>query len=471
MKLRNYTRRITLLVVPAVLAAGLFAGCGGGGPQMTEEEKPIPVSSSVVTSSPAVVQRDLSGVLRGEMEANVAPEVSGRLRRINVEVGDEVVKGQSLAVIDGSQYWLSSQASKGQMETARLQLEQAQDNYDRYKPLYESDKISQAQWDQIVNGLEMAEAGYEAAQAGYYQVTDMAAETTIRSPLTGVVASRNADIGSMVGPQMVVFQVVQSEPMKVTIGVDESDLRYLTEDSPVELWVEAYPGETFTGTVRSIGAKLDEMTHTFPVEISVPNPDGRLKSGMVAHVVLSIRDLGEVISVPLNAVIELGGTKYVYVVHEVQRSEPRSTVRQLRAGEETVYLNSTTDEIAEALDSAGAGATVSIESEEKLYTLTLDSIGDPPAAGSGDPGTELRVERREVTTGPTLGDRIVIETGLESGERIVTEGQQFLDDETLISLPEDDFAGEAPPDESAAEEPAAEDGQTPTDEPSGEEAA
>jgi RND family efflux transporter MFP subunit len=470
MKLRNHTRRITLLAVPAVLAAGLFAGCGGGGPQM-EEEKPIPVSSSVVTSLPAVVQRDLSGVLRGEMEANVAPEVSGRLRRINVEVGDEVVKGQSLAVIDGSQYWLSSQASKGQMETARLQLEQAQDNYDRYKPLYESDKISQAQWDQIVNGLEMAEAGYEAAKAGYYQVTDMAAETTIRSPLTGVVASRNADIGSMVGPQMVVFQVVQTEPMKVTIGVNESDLRYLTEDSPVELRVEAYPGETFTGTVRGIGAKLDERTHTFPVEISVPNPDGRLKSGMVAHAVLSIRDLGEVISVPLNAVIEFSGTKYVYVVHEVERSEPRPSARQLRAGEETVYLNSTTDEIAEALDSAGAGTTVSIESEEKLYTLTLDSIGDPPAAGSGDPGTELRVERREVTTGPTLGDRIVIETGLESGERIVTEGQQFLDDETLISLPDEDLSGEPEPDESTDDEATTEDEQTPTDEPSGEEAA
>ncbi|MBD3399705.1 MAG: efflux RND transporter periplasmic adaptor subunit [Candidatus Coatesbacteria bacterium] len=461
---------IALTVVTAALAAGLvlLAGCGGGGRPESEEESPIPVAATVVRLEPTTIQRDLSGILRGRMEANVAPEVSGRLNKIYVEVGDEVTKGQALAVMDGSQYWLSSQSTKGQMETARLQLEQAEDNYERYQPLYEAGQISKSQWDQIVNAYEMAQAGYDAAKAGYYQVTDMAAETTIRAPFSGVVAFRNADIGSMVGPSMVVFQVIQSDPMTVTIGVDENDIRYLTEGAEVDVRVEAYPGETFSGTVRAIGSKLETATFTFPVEVELPNEDGRLKSGMVAHVVLPIRDLGEAISVPLNAVVELAGVDYVYVVKEVQRQEPRPSANQLRVGDEVVELNSLTEQIAAALDDAGTGAGVTIESADKLYTLELTGIDEP--SQNGDPGTELRVERREVVKGSSLGDRIVVEEGLEPGERIITEGQQFLEDGSLITLPDETTAADEG-ENSGGENEAAETESTETTDEAGEEAA
>jgi RND family efflux transporter MFP subunit len=361
----------------------LLAACGGERTAVPEQS--YTVSSEVVAVSHETIERDLAGVIRGEMEALVAPEISGRLQDVYVEVGDEVRKGQALARIEGTSYWLSSEAARGQFEAARLQLEQAEDNYNRYKPLHDSGSISAAQWENIANAYEAAQINYDAAQASYYRAADTAGETTIRAPIPGVVAVRNFDIGSMVGPSYQVFEIVKTDPMKVSIGVNEEDIATVLPDALVEVTVDAYPGEVFTGVVYSIGVKADSRTHAFPVEVRLENPDGRLKSGMVAHVRLPIKDLGEVLTIPINAAVKIQGVDYVFVVKEVPGDEP------------------------------GPGG------------------GEKP--GSAEPTPKLRVEKRTVTLGPVSDHRVVVEEGLESGEEIVTEGQQFLEDSSLVTIP------------------------------------
>jgi len=360
----------------------LLAACGGE--RTVSPEQSYTVSSEVVGTSHETVERDLAGVIRGEMEALVAPEIAGRLQDIYVEVGEEVRKGQALARIEGTGYWLSSEAARGQFEAARLQLKQAEDNYNRYEPLHDTGSISAAQWENISNAYEAAKINYDASQAGYYRAADTAGETTIRAPIAGVVAVRYSDIGSMVGPSYQVFEIVKTNPMKVSIGVNEEDIGTVLPSSEVEVTVDAYPDEVFKGVVYSIGVKADSRTHAFPVEVRLENPDGRLKSGMVAHVRLPIKDLGEVLTTPLNAVIQLRGVNYVYVIHEV------------------------TEEVA-GYDAAGKPASSEVR---------------------------RRVERRPVTLGPTVGERVVILEGLKPGEEYVVEGQQFLEDGTLVTIPE-----------------------------------
>jgi RND family efflux transporter MFP subunit len=360
-----------------------LAACGGK--PMVSPEQSYTVSSEVVGVSHKTIERDLAGVIRGEMEALVAPEIAGRLQDIYVEVGEEVRKGQALARIEGTSYWLSSEAAKGQFEAAKLQLRQAEDNYNRYEPLHDTGSISAAQWENISNAYEAAQINYDTLQAGYYRAADTASETTIRSPIAGVVAVRNFDIGSMVGPSYQVFEIVKTNPMKVSIGVNEEDIGTVIPASEVQVTVDAYPDEVFRGTVYSIGIKADSRTHAFPVEVRLENEDGRLKSGMVAHVRLPIKDLGEVLTIPINAAVKIQAVDYVFVVQEVVED-----------------------------------------------TATVGEDGKP---GPPEKTTRLRVQRRAVTLGPETDHRVVVVEGLEAGEEIVTEGQQFLEDGSLVTIP------------------------------------
>jgi len=141
----------------------------------------------------------------------------------------------------------------------------------------------------------------------------------------------------------------------------------------------------FKGTVYSIGIKADSRTHAFPVEVRLENDDGRLKSGMVAHVRLPIKDLGEVLTIPINAAVKIQAVDYVFVVQEVVED-----------------------------------------------TATTDEDGNP---GPPEKTTRLRVQRRAVTLGPETDHRVVVVEGLEAGEEIVTEGQQFLEDGSLVTIP------------------------------------
>ncbi|HUT99690.1 MAG TPA: efflux RND transporter periplasmic adaptor subunit [bacterium] len=361
----------------------LLAACGGE--RMVSPEQSYTVSSEVVGTSHETIERDLAGVIRGEMEALVAPEIAGRLQDIYVEVGEEVRKGQALARIEGTSYWLSSEAARGQFEATKLQLKQAEDNYNRYKPLHDTGSISAAQWENISNAYEAAQINYDASQAGYYRAADTASETTIRAPIAGVVAVRNFDIGSMVGPSYQVFEIVKTDPMKVSIGVNEEDIGTVLPASEVEVTVDAYPDEVFRGVVYSIGVKADSRTHAFPVEVRLENPDGRLKSGMVAHVRLPIKDLGEVLTIPINAAVRIQEVDYVFVVKEVVEDIPIT--------------------------------------------------GEDGKPGPSEPTTRLRVQRRAVTLGPETDHRVVVVEGLETGEEIVTEGQQFLEDSSLVTIP------------------------------------
>ncbi len=365
-------RFLTFTTLALLAGTALLTACGGGGGGMEVEERSYAVETTVVATASTTVERELSGILRGEMEAMVAPEISGRLSSILVEIGDEVGKGTALARIEGGGYWASAQATRGQLESARLQLSSAESNYNRYKPLHEDGSISDVQWEQIETGYEIAKASVEAAEGGYNQVANMASETTIRAPIAGVVAARNSDIGSMVGPQYPVFEIVRTDPMKVVIGVSEADIGYLEpnengEATEVIVQVEAYPGEEFIGYIHNIGVKADAQTHSFPVEIRLENPDQRLKSGMIAHVNLPLRELGEVITVPLGTLITIMEVDYIYVVDRTNE--------------------------------------------------------------------EIRVNRVPVITGAITGDRIVILEGLTVGDEFVSLGQQFLEQGSLITIP------------------------------------
>ena len=146
-------------------------------------------------------------------------------------------------------------------------------DYERYKELFEVGGISKQQLDQAKTQLEVAETA----------LGNLGENTTLTSPVSGVVTARNYDPGDMAG-QLPILTIETMNPVKVKVNVSESFYSRVEKGMPVEVQADALDSETFEGKVSLIYPTLDPVSHTFPVEITVANANQRLRPGMFARV-------------------------------------------------------------------------------------------------------------------------------------------------------------------------------------------
>ena len=141
--------------------------------------------------------------------------------------------------------------------------------------------------------------------------------TILRSPITGFVTARNFDQGDMFSMTAPIFTVQQVYPVKLLVGVSESEYTKVKKGDSVSLTVDAIPGRTFPGKVERLYPTVDAATHTFKAEVVVTNADKALRPGMYARVTINFGSRRSVI-VPDKAIVkqEGTGTKFIYVLNE-----------------------------------------------------------------------------------------------------------------------------------------------------------
>lgn len=227
---------------------------------------------------------------------NIAPQTSGRIEKINVEIGDFVEKGRILAEMDAVN-----------LEQAEFRLKNAKDEMDRVKGLLDEGGISQSDYDQL-------ELSYKVAKSGYENLLE---NTILRSPISGVVTARNYDQGDMYSMSQPVFTVQQITPVKMLVAVSESDYTKVQKGDKVGITADALPGKQYGGKIARIYPTMDSATHTFNVEVQVPNERRELRPGMYARAVVNFGDVENVV-LPDNAVLKMqgAGTRYVYLLRE-----------------------------------------------------------------------------------------------------------------------------------------------------------
>ena len=144
--------------------------------------------------------------------------------------------------------------------------------------------------------------------------------TTLRSPISGVVSARNYDAGDLPGGPILTIQ--QLNPLKVVVSVNEEEFPKIRTGMPVTVTLDVLPGETFTGTVHLIHPEIDQATRTFKVEVTIGNGGGKISTGMFARVSFNYGTANHIV-VPDKAIVKMqgAGIRYVYVL------EPNSTVR------------------------------------------------------------------------------------------------------------------------------------------------
>ena len=224
---------------------------------------------------------------------NIAPQTGGRIQSIRADVGSFVGRGQVLAVMDAAQ-----------LDQTRLKLVNDSTELARLKSLYDEGGVSKSDYD-------AAEMAYKVSRRSYY---NLAENTYLRSPISGVVTARNYDRGDLYSGQPI-FVVQQITPVKLLVGISETDYTKVQLGNQVEITTEAMPGRIFTGKINKIYPTMDAATHTFSTEVLVQNSDRALRPGMFARVKVEFGVNNSVV-VPDAAVNKMQGSgqRCVYVV-------------------------------------------------------------------------------------------------------------------------------------------------------------
>lgn len=195
-------------------------------------------------------------------ENDITPAAQGlHIERISVDVGDHVYAGQVIVTLD--------QTTLKQQE---LNLATTQDNYDRMVPVHAAGGISDQQLTQMKNTLDLQKEVVE----------NLRKNSTIKSPITGVVTARNFENGDLFA-SMPILHIMQINKLKVKANVSEQYFTSVKVGQKVDIEVDIFPGEKFEGSVSRISPALDPATRTFGVEITIPNSNERLRPGMYAR--------------------------------------------------------------------------------------------------------------------------------------------------------------------------------------------
>ena len=256
--------------------------------------------SAEVAEQPAEVVKtqdvDMQSVFMGTVEGyavnNITPQQARRITRVLVDVGDRVAAGQKVAELDNSS-----------LAQAKAQYDNAKASFERSDELYKFGGESKASWEAVKTQYEVAKLTYE----------NLLENTTLVSPISGVITARNYDNGDMVAGQPI-FVVQQISPAKIVINVSENLYSYLKKGMPVSIELDAIPEQTFEGKVHRITPSIDAATHTFPVEIVIPNGKEQIKPGMYARVTMKYGSRQNVV-VPDRAVVKMlgSGERFIYV--------------------------------------------------------------------------------------------------------------------------------------------------------------
>lgn len=317
-------------------AAALALGsCSNGGEQTVETVEELPIVSVDVAHRIEVPQtKNYTASVEAENINNIAPATPNRIKKINVEVGDHVRAGQELVILDSSN-----------IDQIKINLDQIRRDYDRAVKLLEIGGGTQQTVDQLKAQLDAAQSQYD----------NMLENTVLRSPISGVVTARNYDPGDMTGSQPVLTVGQLTPVVKVMLNVSENDMALVKQGTPVGVTFDAYPGETFSGTINRIYPTVDTATRTFPVEVRITNQDGRIKPGMFARVNFDLGVKPNVV-VPDQAVVKQtgSGNKYVYVY-----SDGRVSYNKVELGQRL-------DNAYELLSGVNDGDTVVTNGQSRL---------------------------------------------------------------------------------------------------------
>jgi len=352
------TRALYWIILTAIVVFTLIFALLRGKGKTISQEKVVPVEISAVQTGSIEQSIELTGWVRANMVADVTSKVSGRLESLQlvkddgqiiiVEEGLQVKKGDQLAIIDHNIYQAHVDAAKAAEEAARVGLNDAEREKKRILALFEGGSATEQSKDKAVTTAELAVTQLTSAGANLELAEINLQESTIRSPIDGIVTQKHIDVGNLINIGQRIVTVADMNTVKLVVSAPERYVGQFKQGLPVRIKVDSYQEKIFEAKVYSVYPVLDEQTHTIQVEIRLNNEKMLLKPGMFAKVTIVLKQKNNVIVVPRDVV--LGGKidePYVYVVEDgiahkrivitgITESDKLEIIDGLKAGESLV---------------------------------------------------------------------------------------------------------------------------------------
>lgn len=386
-----------------------------------ESQKGNRYSASIRPNTQVVVGFKVGGYVE---RITTVTDVNGMRR--SLQAGDIVRQGQVLAQLRRSDYQTKvnqAEAQKGEVQKnvnttkaqfnemessvsinrsqvaeAETSLEQAKIDFNRAQNLYNAQSMTKKDFDNAKTNLEIAERRVNTARASLktaqekvktmqsqidqvqakIKTTDVAIEeakiplqdTTLRAPFTAVILERKVEAGSLVAPNASAFVLADTTLVKAVFGVPDIELQTLKLGQVLALTTEVLPNQEFSGRVSRIAPSADQNSRVFEVEVTIPNLQNLLKSGMIASLEMMSKKTGEANNVvPLSAVVRSKNDANNYAVFVAQ----------------------------------------------EINSVQI-------------------VHSREVVLGETYGNTVAVTKGVQKGEKVVISGATFLDDGEKVQI-------------------------------------
>jgi RND family efflux transporter MFP subunit len=366
------------LVVTNALGLALLSGCH----RAPEPPRIItPVRVVPAESAPAASAIRYSASLQPMTQVDVSFKVGGYVTKILqvrgpngathvLQQGDKVEKGEVLASVRQTDYQAQVATAKAQLASAQPGLDKAQRDYERAKKLY-PEAMTRPDYDGAVANLQAAQANVKAAQQQVAAAEIPLGDTSVKAPLDAVVLARKVEVGTLVQPGAPAFTLASGGAMKAVFSVPDEVMRTLRLGQELTVVFESsVPTPTRKGSITAMSPSADTATRVFEVEVTLPNKNSDLQLGMVASALIGADH-------PTS-------DAPVVPLSAVVRSAPGS---------------------------------------KEYAVFVVEGQGEQAVA-----------HLRKVVLGELLGNRVAIQSGLRTGERVIISGAQFVTDGQTVHV-------------------------------------
>ncbi len=250
----------------------------------------------------------LPGNLQAYIESPIFARTNGYLLRWYKDIGSKVEKGELLASIDTPEVDQELSQARANREQLQAALGIAKISADRWANLRKSDSVSQQEADQFTSGYEQAKANMAAAEANVKRLEDLESFKNVYAPFSGVLTKRNVDPGALInsGAQATgkeLFDIARVDPLRVFVSVPQSYAPSMKVGTEAAITLQEFPGQKFTAEVARTAEAIDPATRTLNTEVDVPNKDGKLLPGSFGQVHFAVKNVGQRLTIPVNAML------------------------------------------------------------------------------------------------------------------------------------------------------------------------
>lgn len=308
--------------------------------------------------------RTFSGTAETDKIINLSFRNTGIITQFDIKLGQKVRKGQQLARLDNVQSRLAYEQSLTQLNSAESQMNTAKLSLNRVRSLYEKGSAALSDFESAKNAYKTAQESYQSAQRGVDIQKEQIQYGYIYAPEDGVISAVFSEVDENAGAGQTVATLNSGTDMEITLGIPESSINGVKEDMIVDVDFTSLLGQKFKAKVTEISPAVDSNTATYPIRVTMVNPNKDIKSGMAANVSFDFGSEAsankKVLVVPANAVGEDSNGRFVFLI---KQSDSVATVEK-----HPVKIG--------ALNSQGFEITSGLTFGQKIATAGLQTLLD-----------------------------------------------------------------------------------------------